>query len=347
MKRGNKWPTAVDLYCGCGAVTAGLKRRGFRVVAAVDNDPVACSTYRRNHPRVQLYENDVAEVKPDDILNGPLNGKHVDLLVVCAPCQPFSSQNRKNRADSRATLMLKAIDFAKILRPKLIFFENVPGMKRVNFAPILDRLQTELVHLGYAVTAPAKIDAADYGVPQRRSRCVMMAKRGGTPPNLPSPTTPDGKRVIVADVIHNLPRLATGEGDRNDKLHFARNHSSIALKRLSYIPKDGGSRASLPEDLQLPCHIGHRGHPDVYGRMKWNEIAPTLTTGCTDITKGRFAHPEDDRAISLREAARLQTISDKYSFCGSTSDIARQIGNAVPVRLMEELAPMLRKAIKD
>lgn len=347
LRRGKKWPTVVDLYCGCGAVTAALKRRGFRVVAAVDNDPIACNTYRLNHPRVQLYENDVAEVKPNNIFNGPLRGKQLDLLVVCAPCQPFSSQNRKKRADSRSTLMLKAVDFAKVLRPKLIFFENVPGIKRASFAPLLDRLRSELIELGYVLSEPVEVDAADYGVPQRRSRCIMLAKRGGTPPLLPLPTTPSAKRIKVADVIRNLPRLASAEADKNDQLHFARSHRAIALKRLSCIPKDGGSRDALPKDLQLACHVGHKGHPDVYGRMKWDEIAPTLTTGCTDVTKGRFAHPEHNRAITLREAARLQTFPDKYVFYGSARDVAKQIGNAVPIRLVEELALTLRAAIRE
>ncbi len=279
-------------------------------------------------------------------MNGPLKGEELDLLVVCAPCQPFSSQNRNDKTDPRSTLMLKATDFAKALRPKLIFFENVPGIRRATFAPLLNQLKTDLTSLDYGFSEPVEVDAADYGVPQRRSRCIMMAKLGGAPPKIPVPTTPSGKRVTVGAVIRNLPKLISGGADKEDKLHFARHHAEITLKRLDSVPKNGGSRDMLPKDLQLTCHVDHKGHPDVYGRMKWDDVAPTLTTGCTDVTKGRFAHPEDSRAISLREAARLQTIPDTYVFCGSASDIARQIGNAVPVRLVEELAPMLRKAVR-
>ncbi len=135
----------------------------------------------------------------------------------------------------------------------------------------------------------------------------MFATRGHELPLPPLPTTPDGSRILVQDALKGLRRLCSGEKDAKDYLHFARNHKKIALDRLNYIPKNGGSRFSLPPHLELDCHKGKKGYPDVYGRMKWEDVAPTLTTGCTDLTKGRFAHPEDDRAITLREAARLQT----------------------------------------
>ena len=120
----------------------------------------------------------------------------------------------------------------------------------------------------------------------------------------------------------------------------------MALERLKYIPRDGGSRDSLPNRLQLACHKGHKGHPDVYGRMTWDAVAPTLTTGCTDLTRGRFGHPRDDRAVTLREAARLQTFPDNYRFLGNSKEIATQIGNAVPIRLIEQLAPTLKSLLK-
>ena len=157
--------------------------------------------------------------------------------------------------------------------------------------------------------------------------------------------TPAGHRISVREAIGDLPRLASGQADSDDALHFARKHQPIALERLRHIPKNGGSRTALPDLLRLECHRDHRGHPDVYGRMRWEEVAPTLTTGCTDLTRGRFAHPRDDRAITLREAARLQTFPDNYQFSGSAKAIAAQVGNSVPVRLIEELAPALREAL--
>ena len=340
------WPTAVDLFCGCGGVTEGLKKSHFRVVAAVDNDPVACQTYRLNHPRVQLLAQDVNDVDVAQIRREQLGGRDLDLLVVCAPCQPFSRQNRQKSRDQRADLILASTRFARVLRPRLIFFENVPGLTGERFSAILEKLHSNLRMCGYTLTEPHDIDAADYGVPQRRHRCVMLARRKAEPPALPLALTPPGNRVTVRTAFSGLRRLQSGEAHPRDTLHFSRNHLPIAIERLQCIPKDGGSRSALPKRLRLSCHVDNRAYSDVYGRMAWSDVAPTLTTGCTDVTRGRFAHPEDNRAITLREAARLQTFPDAYRFWGNASQIATQIGNAVPVRLIEALAPMLRSAIR-
>ena len=162
---------------------------------------------------------------------------------------------------------------------------------------------------------------------------------------MPPATTPQGSRFTVAEALKGLRQLATGQADKSDLLHFSRNHNAIALQRLAHIPKNGGSRFSLPPHLELDCHKGKKGYPDVYGRMRWADVAPTLTTGCTDVTRGRFAHPEEDRAITLREAARLQTFPDQYAFSGNASEIATQIGNAVPMKLIETIAPVIRKVL--
>lgn len=340
-------PTAVDLFAGSGAVTEGLRRSGFRVVAAVDNDPLAGRTFRANHPTVRLYRNDIRKIDPTRIRNRDLNGRDVDVLTVCAPCQPFSSQNRHKEGDPRASLILQSIRFAKALKPKVIFFENVPGLAHPSNRSLIQRLKQGLARLGYFLGAPAKVDAADYGVPQRRVRCILLAVRGSAPPSaLPRPASPAGQRRTVRDAIGHLRSLAPGEADPNDPLHQARRHLPIAVERLQHIPKDGGSRSALPERLVLDCHKNHRGHPDVYGRMAWSDVAPTLTTGCTDLTRGRFAHPQDDRAITLREAAYLQTFPANYVFRGNGSQVATQIGNAVPVRLIKTLGPLLRRCLR-
>lgn len=346
MRNRYQWPTAVDLYSGCGAVTEALKRRHFRVVAAVDNDPVACATYRANHPNVSLYQKHISRVSPNEIRSKLLKRRNLDLLVVCAPCQPFSSQGQKNGKDTRARLIFSAIRYVKILRPKLILFENVPGLATPRFSAILDELRRRLSKLGYGIGNPELTDAADFAVPQRRQRCILLAKRRGSPPDLPAAVTPAGKRVSVRKAIYGLPRLEAGQKCEEDPLHMSRQHHPITLERLAHIPKDGGSRISLPESLVLKCHKSYSGHPDVYGRMAWDDVAPTLTTGCTDLTKGRFVHPTDDRAITLREAARLQTFRDDYEFAGTFGQIATQIGNAVPVRLIEEIASVLRADLR-
>ncbi len=339
------WPTAVDLFCGCGGVTLALKQRHFRVVAAVDSDPVVCKTYRANHPGIRLYDEDCGGIDPKSIRED-LGGSRLDLLVVCAPCQPFSSQTRLSGRDARAELVLEAVRFARALKPAVILIENVPGLVQARNGETLRRLRDGLSESAYASSDPLIVDAQDYGVPQRRRRCLMLAAKGTDPPTLPPPTTPEERRRTVREAIGDYRRLESGEADIEDPLHRARNHQRIALRRLRKIPKDGGDRSALPSELELDCHRGYRGHPDVYGRMAWNEVAPTLTTGCTDVTKGRFAHPSDDRAITLREAAALQTFPDSYAFEGNEKQIASQIGNAVPPHLVWSLLPTIRSALR-
>ena len=340
-----RWPTVVDLYSGCGGVTAALRHQRFKVVAAVDNDPLAGKTYTRNNKGVHLYLEDIRAVAPESIRQGQLKGTDLDLLIVCSPCQPFSNQNRNRGNDLRADLILQAPRFAKILRPKIIFFENVPGLANVEVSAILVNLQHKLKTIGYELSSPSTIDLADYGVPQRRLRCVLFATQSGYSIKLPAPTTQGRLRKSVRMAIGNLAPLASGEIDRDDPLHFARNHRSIALRRMSQIKKNGGDRFSLSAELELACHKGVKGFPDVYGRMWWDRVAPTLTTGCTDITRGRYMHPTQNRAITLREAARLQTFPDSYVFEGNASQIATQIGNAVPPAFIELLAPTLKRAL--
>ena len=340
-----RWPTAIDLFCGCGGVTAGLKAARFRVIAAVDNDPIACRTYRANHPSVRLMEKDITEIDPRHIRENLLRHGTLDLLVVCAPCQPFSSHQRTVAEDDRVSLMLQAIRFADALQPRLILFENVPGIEGPLFRTLRDSLMTGLRDQGYHFGTTMQLDAADFGVPQRRVRCIMLASKDHTAPELPQSRV-DGRQATVRTAIGDLKPLRSGETDPNDELHFARDHRPVALERLRHIPRNGGSRDSLPSELQLQCHKGHKGHPDVYGRMTWDAVAPTLTTGCTDLTRGRFGHPRDDRAVTLREAARLQTFPDEYRFLGNSKEIATQIGNAVPVRLIEHLAPTLKSLLK-
>lgn len=338
--------TAVDVFCGCGGVTEGLKLGNFEIIIAIDNNPVACKTYKYNHPNVQLYEEDIRDISVQDIHNNYFNKRNLDLLVVCAPCQPFSSQNKAlNSIEDQLKLILNAIEFARVLEPKLIFFENVPGITRNRYKWIIEDLRIQLEKLGYVVGKPEIVDAADYSVPQRRKRTIMFAVKGCDMPVLPKPQTPPGRRITVRHIIGNLPVLLSNESDPKDPLHHSRNHKPLTMERLSFIPKDGGSRDSLPDNLILNCHKDYRGHPDVYGRMSWDDVAPTLTTGCTDVTRGRFAHPSEDRAITLREAARLQTFPDDYYFYGSDTGIATQIGNAVPVRLIESFAPTLKETI--
>jgi DNA (cytosine-5)-methyltransferase 1 len=336
--------TVIDLFCGSGAVSLGLKDAGFRVLGAVDCNPIACSTYRANHPEVNLIEGDIRNISPEIFLEDI--AENLDLLVVCAPCQPFSARNRnRSSQDGRTELVLEAIRFAQVLQPKLVFFENVPGLGR---QPVFSELAEGLGGLGYLLSEPKQIDAANLGVPQSRQRMILVAAR--TEKQLQDAA--EVKYALprtVRDVISGLPAPVVGSKIiSEDPLHYARVHAPITIERLKHIPLDGGSRDSLPEHLQLACHkklTKKSVFPDTYGRLKWDAVAPTLTTGCNDLTRGRYAHPEQNRAITLREAARLQSFPDNYVFVGNTSQIATQIGNAVPPQMMAGIARALHSAI--
>ena len=191
-----RWPTVVDLFSGCGGVTAALRRRRFKVVAAVDNDPLAGKTYALNNKGVHLYSEDICKVAPEDIRTKQLNGADLDLLVVCSPCQPFSNQNRNRGNDARADLILQAPRFARILKPKIIFFENVPGLARPEVSDVLIKLRKKLKKIGYQLSEPDTIDLADYGVPNDDCGACYLLPSHHTPLNFRSrrPLTSVGKR---------------------------------------------------------------------------------------------------------------------------------------------------------
>lgn len=340
-------PTMIDLFSGCGGVTAGFKAKGFAVLAAVEFDPVTAQTYRLNHPEVALYVEDIRNISPEEMMERCELSGQLTVLSVCAPCQPFSKQNRYRNADERASLVLEAIRFVEILNPMFLFVENVPGLRQN--PDILGKLLGDLGELGYRVSDPAIVDAVDYGVPQFRKRFILLGTCLDVELSIPPSThaSPDeaarlgkGKWLTVKDAFAGLQDLKSGEESATDPLHKARKHTPLSLERLRYIPHNGGSRDNLPLELQLACHRNGRniGYHDVYGRMDFNRPSNTLTTGCTNFTKGRFAHPTSDRAITPREAARLQTFPDSYRFHGSYEQISIQIGNAVPVRLAEVFA---------
>jgi DNA (cytosine-5)-methyltransferase 1 len=337
--------TAIDLFCGSGGVTAGLKAAGWKILAAVDNDEVAARTYRANHPEVVLLEDDICDENIGARLEAATGRAAIDLMVVCAPCQPFSSQNRSGKADGRDQLIVRSVALVELIRPQIVFFENVPGLASPRHAKVLHELTDRMGGLGYHLSGPLVRDAADFGVPQRRRRCIMLASRSREAVELFKALDLSTPRSSVLEAIGDLAPLGPGEESRTDPLHRARRHSELAIRRLQAIPRDGGSRSSLPRALRLACHSDDSSFPDVYGRMSWSAVAPTLTTGCTDVTKGRFAHPEQDRSITPREAARLQTFPDEYTFLGNSTQLARQIGNAVPPLMITKLAQGFRAAL--
>lgn len=322
----------VDFFSGCGGTSAGLRAAGYRIAAALDCDTDAAATFRANFPEAAFVEGDVRGLD-ETALDGLLPEDRRGLLIsACAPCQPYSSLRRGKRQGMDRSLLLTLLPFVRRHAPDAIVVENVPGLQKVRGASTWNRFRKELTRLGYH-QAWGVVDCRDYGVPQRRRRLVLVASRHG-PVTLPQPTHGAGRRphATVRDWIGKLPVLAAGETHRGDPNHRAGRLGDLNLRRIQATP-EGGGRSSWTESLWLECHKGFDGHEDVYGRLSWDACAPVLTTKCTDITNGRYGHPEQDRAISVREAASIQTFPLDFRFTGSLKSSTRQVGNAVPVLL--------------
>lgn len=337
-------PAMIDLFAGCGGGSMGFARAGFRVAAAVELDADAAESYRLNLG-VEPIIRDIRKVTGRELLKAAgLRQGECKLVFGCPPCQSFTVLRRGSAPTDldvdRETLPAQYSRLVREILPEFVAFENVAGMVEGRGRPLFDDLLAELEHLGYRLTWKV-VDAADYGVPQHRRRLVVLGRRGGTP-TFPAPThasvPSEGLplHATVREAIGSLPSLGSGEVDPADELHRARSHDEITLKRLQAIP-EGGGRLDLPNELQLACHVDHKGHYDVYGRMRWDRPAPTITSGCTNLTRGRFAHPEQDRAITLREAMLLQTMPRTMRMSGTGEGKAQQVGNAVPTLLAERL----------
>jgi DNA (cytosine-5)-methyltransferase 1 len=329
----------LDFFCGAGGLTRGLIDAGIRVLAGIDSDARCKDTYEKNN-HAEFWHADIRDVnklmieeqfpllfvQPDDVL-----------FAGCAPCQPFSQQ-RNSKVERKDKNIL--LEFGRIIEeclPGWVLVENVPGMANVrnrNTTPYNEFRQ--ILERNNYVCAPGFVNAKDYGIPQNRRRFVLLASRvEGVSVSLPEKT--HGPTNIayrtVRQAIRHFPPIVAGMTDPSINNHTSTSISPINLERLRATPHDGGDRRSWPDNLVLKCHKDHDGHTDVYGRMHWDQPAPTLTSKCISISNGRYGHPEQDRAISLREAAALQTFPDDYAFYGSIPSVALQIGNAVPVLL--------------
>lgn len=336
-------PTAIDLFCGAGGLSLGLHQAGFRVLGAVEISELAARTYRLNHSKTTVWQRNIRSLSPLTVMEAlALEPGDLDLLAACPPCQGFSSMRTLRRTtsvdDKRNSLVAQFGRYAEALRPRALMMENVPGLAS---DPRLERLKKRLLKLGYELTCGV-LDAADYGVPQRRRRFVMLGMLGRSvafaEPN-PTPTT-------VRDAIGALvPPLASV-----DPLHTHGEKRSLAVqRRIAAIPRDGGSLRDAGEEHTLECRRRLKGFTDVYGRMAWNSPAPTITSGCVNPSKGRFLHPTHDRAITLREAALLQTFPQNYRFLLDEGKfrVADLIGNALPPRFVAAHATQLVLALAD
>ena len=269
------------------------------------------------------------------------------LLAGCAPCQAFSKQRGRRglRSRSDATLLREFGRLVVALRPRAVLMENVPGIAAVPGFSAFRRFIKTLHDSGYDC-AHRVLNAGDFGVPQHRRRRVLLAVLD-LPAFLPESLIPraGAPHATVRSAIADFPVIEAGEVHPGIANHQAARLSPLNLQRIRATPADGGSRRDWDSELVLDCHRPEgTGFSDVYGRMWWDRVAPTLTSRCNSLSNGRFGHPEQDRAISLREAAALQTFSDDYAFSGSMNEIARWIGNAVPVALAEALGAAVMKA---
>lgn len=338
---------AIDLFCGAGGLTVGLKMAGFNVVSAVEKEPVVAETYKVNHPEVFLHTGDIKSMSPLKIMKDlKLKRGELDLLAGCPPCQGFSSLRTRNKKasveDERNDLIFSFLDFVKVFLPKVIMLENVPALaKDFRIDIFCEKLKDEGYHIDDDSVAIE--DASYFGVPQRRKRMMLLASRIGSLHRAKK----DVSRKTVREAIGKLPIPMLSK----DPLHnIAENRTEKVKKIISLIPKDGGSRSDLPYEYWLPCHKKYpEGFKDVYGRMKWDSVSPTITSGCTNPSKGRFLHPEQDRAITLREAALLQTFPEDYFFPinHGKDRAALMIGNALPPEFIKRHAELILKHILE
>ena len=338
---------AFDFFCGAGGLTRGLAAAGFRVFAGFDVDALCRDTYERNNPGSRFVSVDIR-----DLTKAALKG-HADtdnfsemLFAGCAPCQPFSQQVKNGRCQYEATLLSEFGRLIAEAAPGYVLMENVPGIARVKGNSTFKRFLTLLERNGYRYVYGV-VDAKRFGVPQTRRRLVLLASRFVTP-SMPKGT--HGRNGIpyktVRRTISHFPPIEAGQAHPDVANHVAAAIMEKNIERLRHTPPNGGDRRSWPTRLRLRCHQGdYQGHTDVYGRMAWDAPAPTLTGRCHSISNGRYGHPTQDRAISLREAAALQSFPDDYAFFGSNKHVAQQIGNAVPVLLAEALGNHIASSV--
>ena len=325
---------AADLFCGVGGLTRGLKAAGISVELGIDIDPACEYPYTANNSAAYLLKS-VEDIKADEF-SDVFDDAPFKLLAGCAPCQPFStySQGWSCPSDERWNLLEHFSRLVTETRPHLVTMENVPPLAREDvFADFVDVLEGEGFDVFYTL-----VNCADYGVPQQRQRLVMLASTLG-PIGLIGPTTPEGHRITVKKAIGDMSPLVAGEVCQDDPLHRACELSSLNLKRIR-ASKPRGTWRDWDESLRAACHRKKSGktYPSVYGRMTWDAPSPTITTQYYGFGNGRFGHPDQDRAISLREGALLQSFPKTYQFVPNGDPIYRRIvgrliGNAVPVKL--------------
>jgi len=341
-----------DFFSGCGGASKGFQNAGMEIVFAIDSDPDAGKTFKKNFPDSHFLLKDIRDLSIfelkhyiDECIGYPI------LFSGCAPCQPFTNQNtRKKGKDDRKNLLNEFMRFVEYFKPEYVFVENVPGLQKIKnqkgpFKKFLKNLHRWEYFTKYDIVA-----AKYYGIPQKRRRLLLISSRLGEIefcPAIYGSGTENTKFSTVRDWIGDFPPIASGETDPSDPNHRAASLSSINLERIMAL-SEGEDRRKWPDHLKLECHSNdYTGHTDVYGRMFWDKPASGLTTRCISLSNGRFGHPEQNRAISVREAACLQTFPRDFVFCGGLNSMARQTGNALPVLLAEHFGKNFAKHLLE
>lgn len=342
--------TCIDLFAGAGGFSLAAKNLKFRVVAAIEIDDHACSTYSRNlvtdSDQTTLYSADIRELEPEIVSAAHFSdGEECDLVLGGPPCQGFSVHRFKGAgvSDPRNELLLRYFEFVENLLPKAFLLENVPGLLWPRHKDYLEKFYLLGKKAGYQIFPPTVLDARNFGIPQRRKRVFILGVRDGVDFNNnawpPKATHGDEKAreadpklepwvtAAAAKVFRRAPK-----GDENN---FRMNHSAKLVDVFKNTPPNGGSRHE--SGRVLPCHEEHGGHNDVYGRINPKEPGPTMTTACINPSKGRFVHPTQHHGITVRQAARFQTFPEDFVFEGGLMAAGAQIGNAVPIQLGEKL----------
>jgi DNA (cytosine-5)-methyltransferase 1 len=339
-------PVAVELFCGCGGLSFGMRRAGINVLAGIDIDAKMKETYELNNRGSRFVTSDIRKVTKETILKIFDGHDEPKILAGCAPCIPFSSINQGGGKKHKDYGLLDYFtNLIKEIKPDAVIMENVPGLYSTG-REVFSRFFAALQVVGLNSSFVPKLDMADYGVPQHRKRLILIASRGN--PKLPrrnhGPGTKKGY-VTVRDAIGNLPEITAGYREIIVRRHSCKSLSEVNLKRIHLTPHDGGSRKDLPIDTWIPAHLIHKGHEDTYGRMKWNEPAPTLTCKCMSVSNGRFAHPEQDRGISIREAALIQGFPKTYKLPNNFGVAQKCIGNSFPPLMAENVARALLRSM--
>ncbi len=344
MANQHKKIEVIDLFSGVGGLTYGLRRSGLSVLAGLDNDKSCAYAYEKNNA-AKFISADISDFDFKQ-LNKIYSKDSIRVLVGCAPCQPFSSHAfklHKNTKDGRWNLLDHFIRGIKVVKPHVVSMENVRGVTKTD---VFVNFVGELKKLGYKVDWKV-VYAPDYGVPQNRSRLILLASKLGEI-LIPKATHSKDNYITVGEVIRRLPKINAGEISKKDHLHQAKKLEPINQKRMAQ-SKPGGTWRDWDKKLLPNCYKKDSGqtYTSVYGRMAWEEVSPTITTQFTSYGSGRFGHPEQNRALSIREGALLQTFPNDYDFGNfPAGKLTRHIGNAVPPRLGFVIGKQIQKHLK-